>query len=339
MLTYIIRRILLTIPVFFGVTIMIWLIATTNPDGGPLQAYLGRGGGRILTTVQIDAIKHRLGLDQPVPIRYIIWLKNLFRGDLGNSIINHEPVFLSISQRVLPTVLLLGFAFILQEIFAIPLGVYSAVRRNTFFDQFFTVLTYFLFSFPTFWLGLIFIIIFGVELKILPFDGMVDVRTAGSNFGTPQYWTYFHANTVQAVLDIARHMIMPVFILAVVGFAGDSRFTRAQMLEVLSQDYIRTAKAKGLPQRTVVWKHALRNASLPLITNIGLQLPGLIGGAIVTEQIFSWPGMGRLYVLASQQFDYPTLIAYLVMLGALVLIFNILTDLSYALIDPRIRYS
>jgi len=338
MLIYTLRRVLLTIPIFFGVTIMIWLIATTSPNGGPLAAYLGPGHKQ-LTQQQLDAIKHRLGLDQSLPVRYIIWVKNLFRGDLGTSIITHQNVLQSISDRVGPTVLLLGSAFILQELLALPLGVFSAIRRGSLFDQVFTIITYILFAFPTFWLGLMMLTLFGVQLHLLPFIGMIDVTKAGTSFGSPQYWDYFHANTVAAVLDIASHLALPVSILALVGIAGDSRFMRSQMLEVLSQDYVRTAKAKGLSQRQVIWKHAARNALIPAITNIGLQLPGLLGGAIVTEQIFSWPGMGKLYVQASQASDYPTLIAYLVMLGALVLVFNIVTDLSYALVDPRIRYN
>ncbi len=339
MLTYTLRRVLLTIPIFFGVTIMIWLIATTNPDGGPLAAYLGRGGGHIITQKEIDAIKHRLGLDQPLPVRYVIWLKNLFRGDLGNSIITHQNVLLSFQQRVGPTLLLLGTAFILQELLAIPLGIFSAVKRGTLFDQVFTVVAYVLYAFPTFWLGLMALTLFAVVLKVLPFGGIIDVVGTGTSFGSPQYWEYFHANTIAAITDIVRHMILPVSVLALVSIAGDSRFMRGQMLEVLNQDYVRTARAKGASERVVVLKHALRNALLPIITNIGLQLPGLLGGAIVTEQIFSWPGMGQFYINAAQAFDYPSIIAYLVILGGLVLVFNILTDLSYALVDPRIRYS
>jgi peptide/nickel transport system permease protein len=338
MLIYTLRRLLGLIPVFFGVTIMIWLIATTAPNGGPLAAYLGPGH-KPLTPAQIDAIKHRLGLDQPLPIRYIIWMKNLFRGDLGTSIITHQNVLQSISDRVGPTVLLLGIAFILQEVLAIPLGVFSAIRRGSFFDQTFTGITYILFAFPAFWLALMMVSLFGVQLHLLPFIGMVDVTKSGTAFGSPQYWDYFHANTVAAVLDIASHLVLPVIILAVISIAGDSRFVRGQMLEVLSQDYVRTARAKGLDERLVVWKHALRNAIIPEINNIGLQLPGLLAGAIVIEQIFSWPGMGQLYIQASQAFDYPLLIAYLVMLGVLVLVFNLLTDITMAFVDPRIRYS
>ncbi len=200
------------------------------------------------------------------------------------------------------------------------------------------MLTYTTAAFPSFWIGLIGIIVFGVELHWFPFNGMVNVNVTGYQFNTPGYWVYFHANTVAAILDIAGHMILPVTILAIVGMAADARFSRSQMLEVLGQDYVRTAKSKGLSQRAIVWKHAFRNAMLPLITNIGLQIPFLLGGAIVTEQIFSWPGLGYLYVTSAQSYDYPVIIAYLVILGGMVLLFNIITDLAYALIDPRIHY-
>lgn len=348
MLTYALRRLLIAIPVFFGITIMTWIIATTNPNGGALVSFLGKGGGKSLTTKQIDAIKTRLGLNQPLPVRYIYWVRNLFRGNLGNSLFTHQSVVESIQERMLPTVLLLGVAFLFQELLGLPLGIFAAIRRGTFFDQIFTIVVYILYALPTFWFGLMAIILIGLDLhgfllstfgvNLFPFDGISNV-SAGGPFGTHEYWNYFHAHTVQAVLDVANHMILPVTVLATVGMAGDSRFMRASMLDVLSQDYIRTAKAKGLAPRVTTFKHALRNALLPIVTNIGLSLPGLLSGAIVTETIFSWPGMGRLYINAAQNLDYPVVIAYVVMLGGLTLIFNILTDLSYALVDPRIRYS
>lgn len=339
MLAYIIRRLLVAIPIFFGITVLTWLISTTNPDGGPLTAYLGKGGGKIITQQQIQAIERKLGLDQPLPVRYVYWVRNLFRGDLGTSITEHKPVTAAISERILPTVLLLTLALILQEIIAIPLGIFSALRRGSFFDQTFTVVAYVLFALPTFWYGLMMIVIFGVALRWFPFNGMIDDHLSGTAFGTPSYWAYFHTHTIEALVDLIRHLVMPVVVLATAGLAGDSRFMRASMLSVMNQDYIRTAKAKGLPNRMVVWKHALRNAILPIVTNIGLAIPTLIAGAVVTEQIFAWPGMGRLFVNAAQGYDYPVVIAYVVLIGALTLLFNIITDVSYAFVDPRIRYS
>lgn len=356
MLTYTLRRLLIAIPVFLGITIMAWIISTTNPDGGALTAYLGKGGGRSLTNQQIEAIKHKLGLDQPLPIRYVYWLGSLARGDLGNSIITRRSVVVSIFGkpflctgiigapcedygRIWPTVLLMGLSFLLQEVIAIPLGVFSALRRGSLFDQIFTVIAYVLFALPTFWFGLMAIVIFGVFLHWFPFGGMVDIAKTGAGFGTPPYTQYFQAHTFDALVDLAQHLALPVIVLGTVGFAADSRFMRASMLEVLNQDYIRTARAKGLSRSVVTWKHALRNGIMPIVTNIGLAIPVLLGGAVVTEQIYSWPGMGRFFIQAAQGFDYPVVIAFTILIGGLTLIFNILTDLSYALVDPRIRYS
>jgi peptide/nickel transport system permease protein len=337
MLAYIIRRLLLMIPVIFGVTILLFLLTATNPNGGEIASYLG--GGQRISQTQVVALEHRLGLDQPLPVQYVKYMQRLLTGDLGTSFSEHMPVGDAIKERLLPTVILLGTAFLLQELVAIPLGIFSAIRRGTLFDQIFSVIVYVLYSIPTFWFGLMAIIFIGVDLGWFPFNGMVDIRAAGDDFGTPLYTAYFQTHTVVAILDILRHLVLPVIILASVGIAGDSRFLRGQMLEVLNQDYVRTAKAKGLSQRLVIWKHALRNAILPIVTSIGLQIPSLVGGAVVTESIFGWPGMGSLFINAANKFDYPVVIAVVLMTGILTLVFNLLTDLSYALIDPRIRYN
>jgi peptide/nickel transport system permease protein len=339
MLAYAIRRLLLAIPIFFGISLLVWGLVTTNPDGGPLASYLGKLQGRQYTQQQIDNFKHALGLDRSLPEQYLIWVKNLLQGNLGNSFETHLPVTETIAARIVPTLLLVGVSYILQLGISIPLGVFSAVRRGSFAEQLITVLTYIGFSLPTFWVGLVALIIFSVELGWTPVLGMVDLRTTGAPFATPAYWTYFHAHTIPAILDIAHHIVLPATVLALVSVAGDSRFMRAQMLEVLNQDYVRTARAKGLSERAVIYKHALRNALLPEITNIGLAIPFLLAGAIVTEQIFSWPGMGQLYIQASRNYDYPVIVGYVMLLATLLLIFNVITDLVYAVVDPRIRYS
>jgi peptide/nickel transport system permease protein len=339
MLAYTIRRLLLAIPIFFGISLLVWGIVTTNPDGGPLASFLGKNQGKILTQKQIDNFKHSLGLDRSLPEQYVIWVKNLFQGNLGNSLITKRSVGATIQERIVPTLLLVGTSYILQLLISIPLGIFSAVRRGTAVDQFITVITYVAFSLPTFWVGLVALIIFSVQLGWFPVLGIVDLRTVGAQFGTPGFWDYFHAHTVATILDVIHHIALPAIILALVSIAGDSRFMRAQMLEVLGQDYVRTARAKGLSNRSVLFKHALRNAMLPEITNIGLAIPFLLAGAIVTESIFSWPGMGQLYVQAAQNYDYPVIVAYVMILAALLLVFNIITDLAYAVVDPRIRYS
>ena len=190
---------------------------------------------------------------------------------------------------------------------------------------------------PTFWLGLMLIVLFGSTLKWLPVSGMIDARTSPP-FGTGEYWAYFGADTGKALGDLLRHLILPVITLVVVSIAGDSRFVRASMLEALGQDYVRTARAKGLTARVVTFRHALRNALLPVVTNIALELPFLFSGAIVTELIFSWPGMGRLYITTIQSFDYTILMGILMGIALITVLANLLADVLYAVVDPRIKY-
>jgi peptide/nickel transport system permease protein len=351
MLTYTIRRLLIAIPIFLGITVLLFFLVSISPDGGPIAAYVGPG--KHLSTANLQALEHRFGLDQPVPVRYFLWLQRLVQGDLGNSTQTGQAVTLELRERIPPTVILIGISFFFQQLMAIPLGIFSALRRYSLFDQVFTVISYVLFSLPTFWYGLMLIILFGVVLQLpdpnnpgfyhglLPFSGMVNARNSPPFSLTPgsPYLTYFGQHTGQALGDLALHLILPVIVLATVGVAGDSRFMRASMLDVISMDYIRTARAKGLPQRMVIWKHAVRNAILPIVTNVGLQLPALLGGAIVTETIFSWPGMGSFYVKAAGQGDYPVVMAYTALLAVAIILFNLLTDLSYAFVDPRIRYT
>ena len=348
MLTYTIRRLLIAIPIFLGITVLLYILVSITPDGGPLAAYVGPG--KHLTPQQYQALVHKFGLDQPLPVRYFKWLASVVHGDLGNSTQSGIPVITEMKNRLPATILLLGISFVFQELMAIPLGIFSALRRYSLFDQVFTVINYVLFSLPTFWYGLMLIILFGVVIKIpdpanpgytkglLPFSGMVNLRESPP-FGTTNYNQYFAAHPFTALGDLAQHLILPVVVLSTIGIAGDSRFMRASMLDVINMDYIRTARAKGLPQRVVIWKHAIRNAILPVVTNIGLQLPALLGGAIVTEQIFSWPGMGSFYVHAAGGGDYPVVMAYTSLLAAATIIFNLITDLSYAFVDPRIRYT
>ncbi len=348
MLTYIIRRLLIAIPVFLGITVLLYILVSITPDGGPLAAYLGPG--KHISAQQLAVLRAKFGLDQPIPVRYVKWLGALVRGDLGYSTQTGAPVLQEIENRLPATILLIGTAFLVQELIAIPLGVFSALRRYSLFDQVFTVINYMLYSLPTFWYGLMLIILFGVVIRVpdpdnpgytkglLPFSGMVNLRESPP-FGAADYGAYVAAHPFTALFDLAAHLALPVLVLATVGVAADSRFMRASMLDVINMDYIRTARAKGLPERIVIWKHAMRNAILPVITNIGLQLPILLGGAIVTEQIFSWPGMGSFYVQAASAGDYPVVMAYTSLLAAATILANLLTDLSYAFVDPRIRYS
>lgn len=258
-------------------------------------------------------------------------------GDLGFGIKSGRPVTELIAERIPATFVLAGTALVLWVGIAILLGVYAAVHRYSLFDQTVTLLSYVFYSLPTFWLGLNMIFIFGVALRIFPTAGIITTRD-WPPFGTTQYWDAFGLNPVAAIGDIARHLVMPVATLVAVNIAADSRFVRAAMLESLGQDYVRTAKAKGLRQRAVVGKHAFRNAMLPVVTNVALEIPFLFSGAIVTETIFTWPGMGRLFIESIGGRDYFVLMGLLLVTSVITLFANLLADVLYAVVDPRIRY-
>lgn len=258
-------------------------------------------------------------------------------GDLGFGIKSGRPVTELIAERIPATFVLAGTALVLWVGIAILLGVYAAVHRYSLFDQTVTLLSYVFYSLPTFWLGLNMIFIFGVALRVFPTAGIITTRD-WPPFGTTQYWDAFGLNPGAAIGDIARHLVMPVATLVAVNIAADSRFVRAAMLESLGQDYVRTAKAKGLRQRVVVGKHAFRNAMLPVVTNVALEIPFLFSGAIVTETIFTWPGMGRLFIESIGGRDYFVLMGLLLVTSVITLFANLLADVLYAVVDPRIRY-
>jgi peptide/nickel transport system permease protein len=362
MTKYIVRRVIQAIPVLIGITIVVYAILQLAP-GGP-QAKFAQNPR--MTNDQRAAFMRAWGLDQPIPIQYCRWMgicdpdgegldvigptgwpnflpsaisgstNGILHGDLGYSISSGEKVNDRIVRAALPTFILASAALVLWVTTAILIGVYSAIRRYSWFDQISTVFAYVGYAIPTFWLGIMLVYIFGTA-KILPVSGIVDIR-AGPAFGNDAYWVYFGQNPVDAILDIAKHLVLPVITLVVVNIAGDSRFVRASMLDTLNQDYVRTAKAKGLPGRSVTFKHARRNALLPVVTNIGLEIPFLFSGAIVTETIFSWPGIGKLTIDATTQFDYPVLMGVLLITSLVVVIANLLADVAYAVVDPRIKY-
>lgn len=364
MIKYVIRRLVQAIPVVIGITIVTYGIMLMAP-GGPEQRFAQNPR---MTNVQRAKFIKAWGLDQPIPIQYCRWMglcdpdqdglslirlsgvpnllpsslgggdNGVLHGDLGYSIDSGVEVGKRIGAAALPTVILAGFALILWVGIAVLMGVLSAVRRYSFFDQAATVFAYVGFAMPTFWLGIMLIFLFGAQLEVLPISGMVDVKAGSPAFGSEKYWPYFAADPLRAIVDVGRHLILPVTTLVVVNIAGDSRFVRASMLEALSQDYVRTAKAKGLSSRTVTFKHALRNALLPVVTNIGLEIPFLFAGAIVTESIYSWPGIGKLTIDATRNFDYTILMGVLLITSIIVVLANLLADIMYALVDPRIKF-
>jgi peptide/nickel transport system permease protein len=373
MTKYVIRRIVQAIPVLFGISIAVYAILLAAP-GGPTAKFAQNPR---MTVEMREAFKKSWGLDQPIPIQYCRWIgicnpaaegniagilppptallgptgwpnflpsgisgasNGVFHGDFGYSIDSGEAVMNRIARGALPTFILASVALVIWISIATLIGVTAAVKRYSWFDQIATIFAYVGFAMPTFWLGIMLIFLFsGPGLNILPASGMTDTR-ASPAFGSDPYWAYFGGHPIAAILDVGRHLILPVFTLVVVNIAGDSRFIRASMLEALSQDYVRTAKAKGLSARSVTFKHALRNAMLPVLTNIGLEIPFLFTGAIVTETIFSWPGIGKLTIDATQKFDYPILMGILMISAIIVVLANLIADLAYAFVDPRIKY-
>jgi peptide/nickel transport system permease protein len=266
-------------------------------------------------------------LDKPLHVQYLKWIGRLAVLDLGTSFSpDRRPVVDKIRERLPITILLNLLSLLLILLVAIPLGVISAVRRDTLFDRITSVLVFLGFSIPTFWLALLLMTLFGIHLAWLPISG---IRSLNHEYLPPG----------QAFLDLVRHLILPVFLSAFGGLAGLSRYMRANMLEVIRQDYIMTARAKGLSERVVIYRHALRNALLPVITILGLSVPGLIGGSVIFETIFAIPGMGQLFYMAVMSRDYPVVMGILFIGAVLTLVGNLLADVSYALADPRIRVS
>jgi peptide/nickel transport system permease protein len=321
MTAYIIRRLLITIPMLFGITFLTFVII--NAQGNPV-ADLQRNPR--FRPADIERIRENLGLNEPLTVRYAKWVGNLVRGDLGISLSNATPVKDRILGVLPNTLLLTGVSLLVSFLLSIPLGIYSAVKRGSWFDNTVTIFSVAAFAMPTFWLALLLILLFATQfrewgLPSLPVSGMYD-RRGGGDF-----------------LDRVRHLILPVVALSIGDLAGWTRYIRSQMLEVIRQDFVRTAQAKGLEGRAIVFGHAFRNAVLPLVTLIGLSLPGLVSGAFIVETVFAWPGLGRLTVEAARKSDYTLILGTVVMFSILTLLANLLADLAYAVLDPRIRYS
>ncbi len=271
------------------------------------------------TPEQRESLAHRLGLDQPVPVRYIQWLASAVRGDLGTSMTSNEPVAMRIAQRLPNTLLLAGTALAVSVVVGIPMGVYAALRRNQLPDFVVAVFSVLGLSVPAFWLGIILILVFSVNLNLLPSSG---VATTGGE-----------ANPA----DRLQHLLMPAAVLSTTVLPYVVRFTRSALLEVLQQDYVRTASAKGLSRVRVVYVHALRNALVPVVSIVGTLVPRLFGGSVVTEAVFGWPGMGRLAVEAANGRDYPLIVGITVSVAVLVVVSSLAVDLAYTWLDPRIR--
>ena len=319
--TYVVRRLILLIPTFFLISIILFALIHLAP-GDPIRAMFGP---RQITPEVRERLTRELGLDQPIPVQYLIWMSNVLRGDLGYSYITSAPVFDMISVRIPRTVELMFLAEIVSVVIGIVLGVISAVKHQSLADAASTLWALIGYSTPNFWIGLMAIMVLAVGLGWFPVGGM---KTSGVTFPTP-----FHA-----LLDHLSHATLPVFILAYGWAAYLLRLVRSSMLEVLRQDYITTARAKGLKERVVIYKHALRNALLPVVTYEGYSMGFLLGGAVVIEEVFTWLGLGHFMINAATNRDYPILMGLSIIIALMVLIANLCADIAYAIVDPRITY-
>jgi peptide/nickel transport system permease protein len=317
----IIRRLIQMIPLLIGITFLTFAIVNLVP-GSPVTAYEFNPR---MTQEDVNRIKSQLGLDEPWPKRYVIWLSHVARGDLGISLDNSTSVRTRLLNVLPNTLLLSGSALIVALLISIPIGVYAAVKQNSMFDHISTIGSVAFYAVPTFWLGLLLIILFSVKFKewglpSLPVGGMQNLRGGGG------------------LVDRIEHLILPVAALSLVQVASWTRYIRSSMLEVIRQDYIRTARAKGLKDQPVYYAHAFRNALIPLITLVGLSIPDLFAGAFLIETIFAWNGMGRLTVQAVQRSDYTLIMGSTLIFAILTMLGNLLADILYSVFDPRIRF-
>jgi len=319
MRTYVLRRLAISVPVLLGITIVVFLLVNLTP-GDPITAYLSPEQLAAAGPDYIEVRRQQLGLDQPLPVRYFYWLRHLVTGDFGYSVQTGEPVLDQIGERMGPTLRLTIAAQMLAITVGITLGVVSAIKQYSLLDYLITTFNFVSISIPSFFLGLGLIYIVSLKLGILPPNGM---NTVGGSAG---------------LVDSLRHLILPALVLSLPSIAVFARYTRASMRDTLDQDYVMVARAKGLHSTSVITRHAFPNAITPLITIIALGLPGLFGGAVITEQIFSWPGMGTLAITSISMRDYPVLMGLTTITAVIVLASNLLADVLYALADPRIRY-
>lgn len=313
MIKYIIKRLFQAIPILIVVSIISFTIIHMAP-GDPVMSYVTPK----MSQTDIQNVRKNLGLDKPVPIQYVEWLKNTVKGNLGYSLIDYRPVAQEIKERLPATFLLMGTSLMLALILGISIGLISALYQNSKFDKIFSIISYIGISIPSFWFAMILIIIFAVQLNILPSIGM-------------------HSPGNSSILDVIKHLIMPALVLSFGSFSTISRYIRGKAIVEKNREYVRTAKAKGLSNKIIFYKHILRNILLPVVTILGMSLPDLVTGAFITETVFGWPGMGRMGVNAIFSFDYPVIMAITMISSLLLIIGNLISDLLYGLVDPRIK--
>lgn len=322
MLTYIVRRLLTAPLVLLLITIVSFLFIELAP-GDAVAAMLLAGEGASLGNIgkeHVERLREIHGFNKPAPIRYLLWLRDLARGNLGYRFKDRKPVATILAQRIPLTLELMGVGLLVASVFGISLGVISALKQNSLLDYVLVVFAFGGVSVPTFFIAMVALFVFGLSLDWLPIGGS---RTPAVPF---------------SLNDHLRHLIMPALVFSVTNVGDIMRYARAGMVEVMRQDYVTTARAKGLSEKTVIARHVFRNALLPLVTVIGLKLPWMFGGAAILETVFQWPGLGMLFIEAAVARDYFIIMAQLVVYGVAVLLFNLLADIMYAVVDPRIRY-
>lgn len=317
---YLLRRLIISVPVLFGITLVTYVIVNMAP-GDPVSAMIDPEQISALGPDWLEEQRRQLGLDRPLPVRYVLWLKELAQGNLGFSFSDRQPISDKIAERIWPTLKLMLTVQALALVIALPIGVLSALKQYSWIDYLATVFGFATISIPAFFLALAGIYVLAVKLRWLPTAGMATV-------GQPP-----------SIIDSLQHLILPAFVLGLGQAAPLIRYTRSSMLETVRQDYVRVARAKGLTERAVVYGHALRNALIPLVTVVALNLPQLLGGTVIIEQVFAWPGMGTLAITAVRGRDYPTIMAINLIGAVAIVISNLIADMLYAWIDPRIKYS
>lgn len=310
---YILKRILIAIPVLLGITILDYVIMSMA--GSPLEMLQGPR----VSEAAVEAKKIALGLDQPVYVQYFVWLEQLLHGNLGYSMKSYQAVSGMIASHLGPTLLLMGTSLVLSILISVPAGIYSAVRKYSKGDYAVVTVSFLGSSIPSFFLALLLVYIFSVNLNLLPSSGMT---TLGKE---------------ENLVDLIQHMVMPVLVLTFSMAGSMIRYIRSSMLEILQQNYLRTARGNGISERKVIWKHAFRNALVPIITVVGMQIPVLFGGAVIVEQVFSWPGLGLMTMSAIISRDYPVIMGVCLLSAVVVLVSNLVTDILYALADPKIQ--
>lgn len=324
MARYILKRLLQAIPLLLGIATITFIIVRLAP-GDPMDMYMEQRFQRDVDPAVIELLRKKYGLDQPLPVQYAKWIGNIVRGDLGESFRYRRPVATLIAERVPYTLQLAALALVMDALIGIALGIFSAVKQYSRADKAITLGSLVVYSIPGFWLALMLVLAFSVNLGWFPTSQTrsldYELLSAGGK-----------------VADWLWHLVLPVFVLGIASAAGTARYMRTKLLDVLSEEYVLAARARGLSERTVILQHALRNALIPIVTIYGLALPFLLGGAVLIEKVFAWPGMGLLAVEAIGARDYPVIMATSMIAAVLVVLGNLLADVTYALVDPRVSY-